>query len=110
MNPKPAFDFLARPPRATKPRKAGLTVTSDKAKSLADTGSLIETAGDIVDHMKIPDHVGVIWRYSAALLKKKNALYAKAGIEAMRHGPHRAADYSYFHAWRGKQVPRIPAP
>ena len=84
--PKAAFDFLARPPRSLKPRKVGLTVTSDKAKSLADTVSLIETSGDIVDHMKIPDHVGVMWRYSAAFLKKKNALYAKAGIDTLPGG------------------------
>jgi phosphosulfolactate synthase len=83
---KSAFDFLARPPRSLKPRKVGLTVTSDKAKSLADTASLIETSGDIVDHMKIPDHVGVMWRYSAAFLKKKNALYAKAGIDTLPGG------------------------
>lgn len=86
MKSRPAFDFLTRPPRTAKPRKTGLTVTSDKAKSLADTASLIETVGDIVDHMKIPDHVGVMWRYSAALLKKKNALYAKAGIDTLPGG------------------------
>ena len=85
-NPKPAFDFLARPPRHLKPRKTGLTITSDKAKSLADVASLIETMGDIVDHMKIPDHVGVMWRYPAALTKKKNALYAKAGIDTLPGG------------------------
>src|SRR5690349_14037605 len=84
--PKPAFDFLARPPRHLKPRKTGLTITSDKAKSLADVASLIETMGDIVDHMKIPDHVGVMWRYPAALTKKKNALYAKAGIDTLPGG------------------------
>jgi phosphosulfolactate synthase len=83
---QPAFDFLARPPRSVKPRKRGITVTSDKAKSLADAASLIEMAGDIVDHMKIPDHVGVMWRYPAALLKKKNALYAKAGIDTLPGG------------------------
>ena len=86
MKRQPAFDFLVRPPRSAKPRKAGLTVTSDKSKSLADVASLIETAGDIVDHMKIPDHVGVMWRAPAALTKKKNALYAKAGIATLPGG------------------------
>lgn len=86
MKHQPAFDFLTRPPRSAKPRKLGLTVTSDKSKSLADAASLIETAGDIVDHMKIPDHVGVMWRASAALIKKKNALYAKAGIDTLPGG------------------------
>jgi len=31
-------------------------------------------------------------------------------VEAMRHGLNRASDYSYFHAWRGKPLPRIPPP
>ena len=86
MTRKPAFDFLSRPPRSPKPRKRGLTVVSDKAKSLAQARDFVETVGDILDHVKIPDHVGVMWRYSAALLKKKNALYAKAGIDTLPGG------------------------
>ena len=86
MTHKPAFDFLARPPRSAKPRKRGLTVVSDKAKSLAQAQDFVETVGDIVDHMKIPDHVGVMWRFSAALIKKRNALYAKAGIDTLPGG------------------------
>ena len=31
-------------------------------------------------------------------------------IEAMRHGLNRAADYSYFHAWRGKKLPHVHGP
>jgi phosphosulfolactate synthase len=85
-NPKPAFDFLVRPPRHAKPRKTGITVASDRTQSPAEVASLIETIGDIVDHMKLPDHVGVMWRYPAALLKKKNALYAKAGIDTLPGG------------------------
>ena len=86
MTTKPAFEFLERPPRALKPRTSGVTVVSDKAQSLADAASFIETVGDIVDHMKIPDHVGVMWRYSATLIRKKNALYAKAGIDTLPGG------------------------
>lgn len=86
MTTKPAFEFLERPPRALKPRTRGITVVSDKARSLADAASFIETVGDVVDHMKIPDHVGVMWRYPAALIRKKNALYAKAGIDTLPGG------------------------
>jgi len=86
MTVKAAFEFLERPPRASKPRRRGITVLSDKARSLADVASFIETVGDIVDHMKIPDHVGVMWRYPASLIKKKNALYAKAGIDTLPGG------------------------
>lgn len=28
---------------------------------------LVETMGDIIDHMKVPDHVGIMWRYPAEL-------------------------------------------
>jgi phosphosulfolactate synthase len=86
MTAKAAFEFLERPPRASKPRRRGITVLSDKARSLADVASFIETVGDIVDHMKIPDHVGVMWRYPAPLIKKKNALYAKARIDTLPGG------------------------
>lgn len=81
-----AFEFLTPPPRSAKPRTRGLTVTSDKAKSLADAQSLVEAVGDIVDHMKIPDHVGVMWRNSAEQIRAKNALYAKAGIDTLPGG------------------------
>lgn len=86
MKTKPAFEFLERPPRTRKPRTRGITVVSDKARSIADAVSFVETVGDVVDHMKIPDHVGVMWRYSAALIRKKNALYAKAGIDTLPGG------------------------
>jgi phosphosulfolactate synthase len=86
MTGKSAFDFLVPPPRAAKPRSRGLTVVSDKAKSLAQAKDFIETVGDIVDHMKIPDHVGVMWRYSAAFLRNKNRTYARAGIHTLPGG------------------------
>lgn len=86
MSPRPAFDFLVRPPRTAKPRTRGLTVVSDKARSLAQVRDCIETAGDIVDHMKIPDHVGVMWRYPEQWTREKNALYARAGIETLPGG------------------------
>jgi phosphosulfolactate synthase len=86
MATKSAFDFLVRPVRAAKPRKRGLTVVSDKAKSLAQAGDIVETVGDIIDHIKIPDHVGLMWRYPEELIRKKNALYAQAGIHALPGG------------------------
>lgn len=86
MSNKPAFDFLARPPRSAKPRRNGLTVVSDKAKSLAQARDFVETVGDIVDHMKLPDHVGIMWRMSADLIRKKNEAYAKAGIHTLPGG------------------------
>jgi phosphosulfolactate synthase len=86
MTTAPAFDFLDRPARAVKPRSRGLTVVSDKAKSLAQARDFIETVGDVIDHMKLPDHVGVMWRYSAALIRQKNEAYAQAGIHTLPGG------------------------
>lgn len=80
------FDFLVRPSRTQKPRRRGVTVVSDKANSLADAQSFIETIGDIVDHMKIPDHVGVMWRYPADFMRRKNEIYARAGIHTLPGG------------------------
>jgi len=86
MTTAPAFDFLDRPARAAKPRKVGLTVVSDKAKSLTQARDFVETVGDVVDHMKLPDHVGVMWRYPAKLIRQKNELYAKADIHTLPGG------------------------
>lgn len=81
-----ALEFLVPPPRSAKPRKRGLTVASDKAKSLAQARDIVETVGEIIDHMKIPDHVGVMWRYPARLLRAKNRIYAAAGIHTLPGG------------------------
>ena len=126
---KPAFDFLARPPRHLKPRIKGITVVSDKAKSLTQAHDFVETIGELMDHMKLPDHVGVMWRDAAEFIREKNAIYSAAGIhtlpdvnlenidgegapisEAMHHGLHRGVDYNYFHAFKGKQLPSVSAP
>lgn len=38
---------------------------------------------DIIDHMKLPDHVGLMWRYPLELIRSKKQLYAKAGIDTL---------------------------
>ena len=45
---------------------------------------IIETVSEVIDHIKIPDHVGVMWRYPAELVRSKNTLYAEAGIRRSR--------------------------
>lgn len=82
----PAFDFLVRPARTLKPRTRGLNIVSDKAKSLAQARDIVETMGDIIDHMKIPDHVGVMWRYPPELIRAKNQVYANGGIDTLPGG------------------------
>lgn len=68
-----AFDFLKRPHRTIKPRKRGLSVVSDKCKSLAQAADIIQTMGDIIDHMKLPDHVG--HQYASFLVNSGRTLY-----------------------------------
>jgi phosphosulfolactate synthase len=86
MTQQTAFDFLAHPPRPAKPRKTGLSVVSDKSKSLSQVRDIIETAGDIIDHMKLPDHVGLMFRNPPQFIREKNALYNKAGIDTLPGG------------------------
>ena len=81
-----AFDFLQRPPRDQKPRRKGLTVASDRGLSLAQAQSIVETTGDILDHVKCPDHVGNMWRWPAEWISKKNAYYASVGIHTLPGG------------------------
>ena len=81
-----AFDFLERPERELKPRKRGITVASDKGLSLAGAEAAVETAGDIIDHMKCPDHVGNLWRWPAEWIQKKNAYYDSVGIHTLPGG------------------------
>src|SRR5206468_1465647 len=37
-------------------------------------------------HMKLTDHIGLMFRYSPDYIKKKNAVYCKAGIDTLPGG------------------------
>jgi len=50
------------------------------------TEDLIEIAGSLIDYAKITDHAGLADRLSAAWIKKKVALYNKAGIDVVPGG------------------------
>lgn len=84
--PSNAFDFLPRPPRTQKPRTRGITVVSAKAKSTVETESIVEAVGDIADHVKQSDHVGLMWRDAVELIRGRNAIYAAAGIHTLPGG------------------------
>ena len=81
-----AFDFLDRPARGRKPRARGVTVASDWGFSLTEAESIIEVAGDVIDHMKMPDHVGLMWRWDADWIRRKTAYYDSVGIHALPGG------------------------
>jgi phosphosulfolactate synthase len=80
------FDFLPDPLSRSKPRLTGITVANDRWLSLADVKSAIEVSGDIIDHVKCADHVGILWRMPGMYIKKKNALWNKAGIPTLPGG------------------------
>ena len=80
------FGFLDRPPRSLKPRRRGLTVASDRGLSHDQVRSAIEANGDIIDHAKMTDHVGLMWRCQEDWLRRKIALYADAGIDTLPGG------------------------
>ena len=80
------FPFMRRPLRTQKPRLRGMTVALDWARSIADAESYVETVGDIIDHMKLTDHIGLMFRYSPDYIKRKNAIYRKAGIDTLPGG------------------------
>jgi phosphosulfolactate synthase len=84
--PECGFSFLQRPERVRKPRREGITVALDWGRSLTDTQSFIETVGDIVDHMKLTDHIGLMWRYPQDFIRAKNRLYSEAGIPTLPGG------------------------
>ena len=63
-----------------------MTVALDWARSIANAESYVETVGDIIDHMKLTDHIGLMFRYSPDYIKRKNAIYRKAGIDTLPGG------------------------
>lgn len=74
------FNFLSALPLAEKPRRRGITIANDRRLSHEHTRSLIEVAGDVLDFVKMPDHYGLILRFSEAWLREKIALYHDADI------------------------------
>lgn len=69
-------DFLSLPERAAKPRSRGFTHVLDKGLSLVTLESLVETAGDYIDFVKL----GWGTAYVAGGTKAKVAICQEAGI------------------------------
>lgn len=68
--------FLALPPRSAKPRTSGFTHVLDKGLSLVGLDSLIQTAGDSIDYVKL----GWGTAYVSDGVKAKAAMCRAAGI------------------------------
>jgi len=72
------------PGRSEKPRSTGFTMVIDKGLGLQRTQDLIDTAGNVVDDVKLT--FGTSAFYSGDLLLKKNELLLDAGIDCMPGG------------------------
>lgn len=86
QRPKAALDFLAIPQGKPKPRTSRWTVPSDKTIPLRYQEDLLGIYGDVIDRVKLSDHVGLMGRFPPALVRKKNAIYRKRGIRTFPGG------------------------
>ena len=86
MKPTAAFPMLEVLQLPPKPRKNCMILMSEVGIPLRATEDIIEIAAPIIDYAKITDHAGLADRLSAAWIKKKVALYNKAGIDVVPGG------------------------
>ncbi|MDP2739842.1 MAG: phosphosulfolactate synthase [Pseudorhodobacter sp.] len=75
-----AFEFLEVKPLKPKPRLEAVTIANDRRLSHQQVRSLVEVAGDTLDFIKMPDHYGLISRYSVDWLNEKIAIYHAGNI------------------------------
>lgn len=81
------FGFLRIPRARKKPRDRRWTVMSDRSRiPISEQSSLLELIGDVVDRVKLDDHVGLIYRLPAELISRKIAVYREHGIHAFPGG------------------------
>ncbi len=86
MNKTAAFSMLEVLPLPPKPRKNCMILMSEVGIPLRAAEDIIEIAAPLIDYAKITDHAGLADRLSAAWIKKKVALYNKAGIDVVPGG------------------------
>jgi phosphosulfolactate synthase len=75
-------DMTHMPPREGKPRQLGLTMVMDKGLSCRQAEDLIETAGELIDFVKL----GFGTSLFTGRVKEKAALYKSAGIRVYAGG------------------------
>jgi len=81
---KMAFPFVRIAPRASKPRRTGLTAIADRGMGMGQIADLLETAGDYIDLAKIA--VGMYRLQKEDFIKRKAAAYHQAGIRVFFAG------------------------
>lgn len=81
------FGFLRIPRARKKPRDRRWTVMSDRSRiPISEQSSLLELTGDVVDRVKLDDHVGLIYRLPAEVISRKIKVYRDHGIQAFPGG------------------------
>jgi phosphosulfolactate synthase len=86
MNKTAAFPMLEVLQLPPKPRKNCMILMSEVGIPMRAAEDIIEIAAPLIDYAKITDHAGLADRLSAAWIKKKVALYNKAGIDVVPGG------------------------
>ena len=86
MNQPAAFPMLEVLQLPPKPRKNCMLLMSEVGIPLRATEDIIEIAAPLIDYAKITDHAGLAGRLSSTWIKKKVALYNKAGIDVLPGG------------------------
>lgn len=74
------FGFLDITRSPKKPRDRRWTIMSDRSIPISGQPSLLELLGDVVDRVKLVDHVGLIYRLPAEVISRKIRLYRDYGI------------------------------
>lgn len=81
-----ALGVITIPLAPPKPRENRWTVVSDRTIPLGFQKDFLDMAGDVLDRAKLSDHAGLMGRFSAAYIRRKNALYRKYKIPTYTGG------------------------
>lgn len=92
------FGFLDLPEARKKPRDRRWTIMSDRCIPLSHQLPWMEVLGDIVDRVKLVDHVGLMYRSSADFLSRKLAIYREFGVPTFPGGVAFEVSYQQGHA------------
>lgn len=80
------FEFLKISEARSKPRDRRWTIMCDRLIPASHQLPLLEMFGDLIDRVKLVDHVGLIYRLPADLISRKLAIYRDFGVPTFPGG------------------------
>jgi len=83
---EPGFGFLKIPEARKNPRDRRWTIMFDRSIPVLHQLPLLEMIGDIVDRVKLVDHVGLMCRLPAEVLSRKLGIYRDFGVPTFPGG------------------------